>query len=114
MKFLTTAIAGSLLSVSGAAAAQSATDAQCAILSSVFAQNSKEPRAEKIANASLYYYVGRLSVSNSTAQLKTLLDQQAKTIPDAKAAEMMNGCAKTFQAVVQSLSPEPPKKPEGR
>ncbi len=117
MKATTIAIAGALLLSSGAAAAQSATDAQCIILSNAFAKNSKDANAQKLAESAFYFYLGRLGDSSTPAQLKTLFEAQSKTITDATAGNMMNACIKPLQAKVQmlqSLSPAPQKKPEGR
>ena len=102
---------------SGAAAAQSATDIQCIILSNAFAKDAKDANAQKLAEASLYFYLGRVSDSATATQLKTQLEQQSKTLSDATAGNLMNGCVKTIQTKVQmlqSLAPPPPKKPEGR
>lgn len=117
-------ISAALLLGSGAATAQSATDAQCLLLSNAFANNDKDPKAQKIAEASIYFYLGRIRDGATTADLKTMLDQQAKSIPQATAGNLMNGCAKAVQEklqLVESLSPAakaaakaPPKKPQGR
>jgi len=125
MKFVTTALAASLLSVSGAATAQTATDAGCMIVSNAFAQSSKDANQQKLAQASLFFYLGRISDSTTPAQLKALLDAQSKTIDEKTAGPMMNACAKTFEAkmdLVNSLSgpkPQPQseqksKQPQGR
>src|ERR1041385_9448864 len=118
MKTATIALAAALLMTSGAAAAQSATDAQCILLSNVFAQAAKTPEAQKAAQASFYFYLGRIGAQATAAQLKTLFDAQGKTITDAKAAEMMNACVKTVETrvdLLQSLAPQaaPAKKPSG-
>jgi hypothetical protein len=45
----------------------------------------------------------------TSAQLKTLLDAQTKSLTDATAAGIMNGCIKEFQSkvqLVQSLAPQ--------
>jgi hypothetical protein len=117
MKTMTIAIAGALLVSSGAAAAQSASDAQCIILSNAFAKNSKDANAQKLAESAFYFYLGRMADNATQAHLKTLFEQQAKTITDATAGNMMNACIKPLQAKVQmlqSLAPPPQKKPEGR
>jgi hypothetical protein len=108
------AFAAALLATSGAAAAQSATDANCFILSNAFAQNAKEPNAQKAAEAASYFYLGRIGSHASAAQLKALFDAQAKTITDATAPAMMSDCIKELQAkadLVQSLAPKQPAQP---
>ena len=120
MKILATALAGALLMTSGAAAAQSATDARCIILSNVFAQQAKDENAKKAAEASLYFYLGRVGSGATAAQLKTQFEAQAKTITNANAGALMNDCAKTVQAkldLLNSLSPPQqakPATPQGR
>ena len=120
-----------LLTTSDAALAQSATDVGCLLVSNVFAKSAKDSNAQKLAEASLYFYLGRISDRTSATQLKTLFEQQAKTINDANAGTLMNACVKSFESkmnLVQSVSPqapqqtqpsqqplaEPQKKPEGR
>jgi hypothetical protein len=116
MKLTRIAMAAALLMSGGAAVAQSATDAGCILVSNAFAKNAKDDNAKKLAEASLYFYLGRLGDSATPAQLKTLFEQQAKTITDAKAGPMMNACASKLQAKMQMLQSmsQPPQKPEGR
>jgi hypothetical protein len=115
------AIAAALLASGSAAAAQTAKDAQCIILSNAFANNAKDANAQKTAQAALYFYLGRVSDTATPAQVKTLLEAQGKTITDATAGGLMNECVKAIQAKVemlQSFAPPaattPKKKPEGR
>ena len=116
MKVTHIAIAATLLAVSGTAAAQSATDMRCVILSNGFAHQAKEGEAQKLAEASLYFYLGRISGQTSTAQLKAVFEQQSKTITDANAPGLMDSCVKALQSemqLVQGLNgqPAPPAKP---
>ena len=111
--------AAALFSMSGAAAAQTATDARCILLSNVFAKQSKDANAQKTAEASFYFYLGRISNSETAAQMKALFDQQSKTITDANAGGLMGECAKGVQAKVQLLQglagqaqPAQPAKPQ--
>jgi hypothetical protein len=107
-------IAAVLLTTSGAAAAQSATDAGCFLLSNAFAQSSKDANAQKAAEAASYFYLGRIGSQATAAQLKTLFDDQAKKITDATAPAMMTACVKELQAkaaLVQSLAPKQPAQP---
>jgi hypothetical protein len=124
MKLTTPAVAAALLATNGAAAAQSATDARCIVLASAFANQSKEPNQQKVAEDSLYFYLGRISGQPTTAQMKAAMDAQAKTITDANAGTLMGECVKAVQAKVQLLQTlagqsqpqpaKPPAKPEGR
>ena len=68
------ATAAALLMTSAEASAQTATDARCIILSNAFAKAGKDADAQKLAEATLYFYLGRINMT-SGPQLKALLDQ---------------------------------------
>lgn len=109
MKTLNIALAAALLVTGGAATAQTASDAQCLVVSNAFASQVKEPQAQKIAEASVYFYLGRISNSMTAPQLKALLEAQAKTLTNASAPGVMNNCAAAIQTKVnllQSLAPK--------
>ena len=118
------AAAATLLMFGGAASAQTATanEAGCIIVSNAFANTVKDADAQKIAEASLYFYLGRIDEHATAAQLKPIFDAQAKTITDANASALMAACVKELQAkteLVEGLQPKsaaqsPTKKPEGR
>ena len=117
MKAIQVALAAALLASSAAAAAQTATDAQCLIVSNAFSRGAKDADAQKAAEATLYFYLGRIGESATPAQLGTLLREQARTITEANVGDVMNACAKGLQDKIQmleSISEQPPKKPEGR
>ena len=123
MKALSLALAAAFLTVGSAAAAQSTTDARCIVLATAFANQSKDANQQKIAEDSLYFYLGRLNGQPSTAQFKAMLDAQGKTITDANAGSLMGDCVKAVQAKVQLLqslatpptpATKPPANPQGR
>lgn len=121
MKPLSISIAAALLATSGAAAAQSATDAQCILVSNAFASQSKDANQQKAAEASVYFYLGRIGGQMTPTQLKALLDQQSKTITEKNAGETMNKCVAAIQSKVQMLQSianppqaKKPAQPEGR
>lgn len=125
MKIARIALAAILVATSAAATAQSATDARCIVLATAFANQSKDANQQKLAEDSLYFYLGRISGQPSTAQFKAALDAQGKTISDANAGTLMGDCVKAVQAKVQLLqtlaaqSPPPapatkPTNPQGR
>src|SRR5215212_7650085 len=103
MKLATPALGAALLATNGAAAAQSATDARCIVLASAFANQSKEANQQKVAEDSLYFYLGRINGQPTAAQMKAAMDAQAKTITDASAGALMGECVKAVQAKVQLL-----------
>jgi hypothetical protein len=105
-------IAAALLMTGGAASAQSASDAQCFILSNALAQQAKNADDQKAAEVAIYFYLGRIGNQETAAQLKSLFDAQSKTITEANAGTLMNGCIKNVQdkmALVQSLAPAQPQ-----
>lgn len=117
MKAIRIALAAALLASSGAAAAQSATDARCIVLAIAFSNQSKDANKQKIAEDSLYFYLGRIGGQPSTAQFKAALDAQQKTLTDANAGGLMGECVKAVQTKVQLIetlagsAPTPPAKP---
>lgn len=123
MKTTRLAVAAALLVASTAATAQSATDARCILLANAFAGDAKDAKQQKIAEDTLYFYLGRVAGQPTAAQMKAALDEQGKTITDANAGPMMNDCVKPVVAkvqVLQSLStqskpaPGAPAQPQGR
>ena len=110
MNFVRLALATALVISSGAAVAQTATDAGCLMLSSAFAQKSADEQVKKIAETAYYFYLGRVLDRTTAPQMKALLDQQSKVINDATATAMMKNCVQTLQSrsdLVQSLSAPP-------
>ena len=123
MKLVRTAVAAALLMASGSAVAQTAKDAGCLLVSNVFAKDNKNADAQRLAQASVYFYLGRIGAGTTAAQLKSMMETQAKTLTDATAGGVMNECIKDFQAkmqLVESLSPaaapkpQKPQQPQGR
>ena len=103
MKLISVAVAAALLATSGAAAAQSASDARCILLSSAFAKQNQDANAQKLAEAAFYFYLGRIGATETPAQLKALFEAQGKTLSDATAGGAMNTCVKEFQSKVEML-----------
>jgi hypothetical protein len=125
MKSLLVAVAVALLATGGSAGAQSATDARCILLANAFAAQGSDAKQQKVAEDTLYFYLGRISGNPTAAQMKAVMDAQGKTITDANAGPMMNDCVKPVLEkvqVLQTLSNESkpasptqtPAQPEGR
>ena len=127
MKAIPIALAAALLATSGAAAAQSANDARCILLANAFGNQTKDATQQKLAEDSLYFYLGRISGQPTAAQMKAAFDAQAKTLNDSNAGTLMGECVKAVQAKVQLLqtvaaqsqpAPAPqatkPSNPQGR
>ncbi len=102
MKAAKLALAAALLMTSGSAMAQSASDLQCLIVSNAFAKNATDTNQQKAAEASLYFYLGRVN-DKTAAQLKSLLDAQSKLITDKTAGDTMNKCVQAIETKVQLL-----------
>lgn len=111
MKLTRLALAGALLLSGGAASAQSTTDAQCIILSNVFAKQAKEPEQQKAAEAAVYFYLGRVRDGTTAAQLKALFDQATQPLNDSNLGPKMNECVKAIQTKVQLLQSLAPAQP---
>jgi hypothetical protein len=118
MKLFSIALAAALLVTGGAAGAQSASDARCIVLATGFAKQAKDANQQKIAEDTLYFYLGRVGSDVNSAEFKAALDAQAKTITDATAGTLMGECVAPVKTRVQLLqsvgTPRPPANPEGR
>ena len=125
MKTLPLALAAALLATGGTAGAQSANDARCILVANVFAGQAKDAKQQKIAEDTLYFYLGRIPGQPTAAQLKAALEAPGKSITNANAGPIMNDCVKSVVAKVQVLQslaaqskPAPeskaPAKPQGR
>ena len=119
MKMTKILAAAALLAPAAAASAQSANDARCIVLSNVFSREAKDAPAKDLAEASLYFYLGRMTSVPTAVQLRTALSGAAATITDANAGTLMAECVKPVQARVQVLQelsqqPKPKPQPQGR
>ena len=111
MKALNIALAAALLATGGAASAQSASDAQCIVVANAFASQAKDANAQKLAEATIFFYLGRVGNSMTAAQLKAMLDAQSKTLNNQNASGIMQKCAATVQSKVQMVQGAAPKQP---
>ena len=84
------------------ASAQAVNDVRCLLVSNLFARAAKDPKAKAVAEASKYYYLGKLQGRVSPAQLKAQAIAQAKTVNAKDAGPFMNACAKQLQTTVQT------------
>ena len=120
MKPLSIALGAVLVATSGGAAAQSASDARCIVLATGFTKQSTSANQQKIAEDTLYFYLGRVGSEVNSAEFKAALDAQAKTITDGNAGTLMGECVAAVKTRVQLLQsvgtppPRPPANPEGR
>ena len=112
MKIVRIGLATALLAASAAAAAQSATDARCLLLSNAFANGAKDDNAKKAAEIAGYFYLGRISEHATAAQLKPILERESKSLTDATAGPQMNACVKAIQDKVQLMQSMAPSSPQ--
>jgi len=92
--------------------AQVGNDVKCLLASNLFANAAKDPKARASAEASRFFYLGRIYGRLDAAQLKTQVLAQQKSITKSNAGQVMNGCArqmaagvKMVQTVTQDLTP---------
>ena len=110
MKALNIALAGALLATGGAASAQSTTDVQCIVVANAFASQAKDANAQKVAEAAVFFYLGRIG-NLTSAQLKAQLDAQTRTLNQQNAGPTMQKCAAGVQTKVQLLQSAAPAAP---
>jgi hypothetical protein len=84
------------------------TDANCLLVSNIFAQQSTDATQKAHAGNVLFYYFGRLDSRANEAQMKAELKQAgtAQFTPDSASA-LMNSCVQNMQSraqVLQSIS----------
>jgi hypothetical protein len=109
-KFCLAAAATAAFLAAGPAAAANAEDVRCFMLSNLFAQKAATDQAKKLAQASGFYYLGKLQ-GMSDAELRRLIAEQQKQITQATASRDMQTCAKAVQSSgmrIQSFAPPQP------
>ena len=98
-KFVMIGAALAAFGLAAPVAAQSVDDdVRCLLASNVFARVEKDAARRQIATAAQVFYLGRLDARISTAQLKTAMQAQAKTMQAATLGPVMDGCAKRLAA----------------
>lgn len=113
MKALNLALAAALLTTGGAASAQSPTDVQCIVVANAFAGQAKEANAQKVAEAAVFFYLGRVG-NLTSAQLKAQIDAQTKTLNNQNAGPTMQKCAAGVQSKVELLQSAAPAAPAAK
>jgi hypothetical protein len=89
------------------------TDAGCILVANVFASQLKNADQKALSQNVLFYYFGRLDARAGDAQMKTELRQaRSVQLTNDTAGALMNSCAqemqaraKTFEGIMQQLSP---------
>jgi hypothetical protein len=80
------------------------TDANCLLISNIFAQQSTDATQKAHAGNVLLYYFGRLDARTTEAQMKAELKQAGSTQFTAEtAAALMNSCVQNMQSRAEIL-----------
>lgn len=79
-------------------------DANCLLVSNIFAQQSSDAEQKAHAMNVLFYYFGRIDSRTSEAQLKAELKQAGSVqFTNATASALMNSCVQNMQSRAQML-----------
>lgn len=90
------------------------TTAGCLLVSNAFANGATEDKDKKVAEAALYFFMGRIDERTTSAQLKAQIEQQEHTITNDNAGPLMDACLKLVAAKSQLLASTAPKPPPGK
>ena len=101
--------AASFIAMLGAFAApalaqNTASDVRCLLVSNVFANSEKNPKAKQVASAASLFYSGRVSALPD-ATIHSSLEAEAKQLTVANAAPTMTACAQRMTRALQQLQP---------
>ena len=97
------AIAVALSALDSPARAQVGNDVKCLLASNLFANSAKDPKVRVSAEASKFFYLGRIYGRLDATQLKTQVLVQQKSITKSNAGQIMNGCARQIEAGVKMV-----------
>jgi hypothetical protein len=80
------------------------TDANCLLVSNIFAQQASDATQKAHAGNVLFYYFGRMDARASEAEMKAQLKDAGSTkFTPESAAALMNSCVQNMQARAQVL-----------
>ena len=91
------AITVALIASAGPARAQVGNDVKCLLASNLFANSAKDPKVRTSAEASKFFYLGRIYGRLDATQFKTQVLAQQKSITKSNAGQIMNGCARQMK-----------------
>lgn len=77
--------------------APAATTAGCLLVSNAFATGATEEKYRSLAQAALYFFMGRIDDRTTPEQLKSALNEQGRVINKDNASELMNSCLRLVQ-----------------
>ena len=92
-----------LTSFASPAQAQTASDVRCLLASNLFAKSAKEPKTRLAAEASKFFYIGRIHGRMNVSQLRAQMVAQKKAITTTNAGPIMNSCARQMEAGVKMV-----------
>ena len=88
---------GALVLLPAPAAAQSVNDVRCLVASNIFSKVAKGDKPKALAEASLYFYLGRIDGRYDAKSLKSAVTAQQKTLNSKNANVVMAECARQLQ-----------------
>ncbi len=97
------AITVALGALGSPARAQVGNDVKCLLASNLFAHSAKDPKVRVSAEASKFFYLGRVYGRLDATQLKAQMLAQQKSITKNNAGQTMNGCARQMEAGVKMV-----------
>ena len=90
-----------LIAVASPVQAQTAGDVKCLLASNLFTKSAKDPKTRLAAEASKFFYLGRIYGRVNATQLRAEMVAQQKTITSKNAGTIMNSCARQMDAGVK-------------
>ena len=96
-------LAAILGSIAGPAASQAADDVQCLMVSNFFAKSASDANARKVAEATTYYFLGRVAGRMSESQLRASLASQQNALKRANMSLLMQRCARTVRVSAEQV-----------
>lgn len=102
-KFIGLAAAALVLGTASPAAAQQVSDVRCLLVTNLFAKNAKDAKARQAAEASKFFYLGRINGRLNATQLKSQALAASKTLNAKNASQVMTACAQQVQTASNSI-----------
>ncbi len=93
----------SIAVVAAPASAQPTNDVRCLLASNFFMKAAKDEKVRRLAEAAMYFYLGRIQGRLNATQLKAALAREQKALNAANAGPTMNNCTKNMQVSAELL-----------
>ena len=96
-------LAAMLGSIAGPAAAQATDDVQCLMVSNFYAKSASDTNARKVAEATTYYFLGRVAGRMNEAQLRASMASQQNALKRVNMNLLMQRCARTVRVSAEQV-----------